>query len=154
LCIAITFFAVTLLPPAQGEAIVNSQSGRYIVAILDKSHTVFPPEIHQIIDPYVNKVEQRLNPNFQPHGQDLQNLWPAQAQSPASQQPINWPPLPQISWPQSQPSAAPSSSPQLAWPPSTQSQPAWPPMSQQPPAQQADPRAALREPNPFPDGGY
>ena len=48
LCVAITFFAVTLLPPKpQGEAIVDSQSGRYIVALLDKSHSVFPPEIHR-----------------------------------------------------------------------------------------------------------
>ena len=36
LCVAITFFAVTLLPQPQGEAIVGSQSGRYIVALLDK----------------------------------------------------------------------------------------------------------------------
>ena len=80
LCVAITFFAVTLLPPAQGEAIVASQSGRYIVALLDKSHSVFPPEIHQMIDPYLNKIEERLNPNFQPHGHDVQDLWPSQAQ--------------------------------------------------------------------------
>jgi membrane protein required for colicin V production len=154
LCIAITFFAVTLMPPAQGEAIVNSQSGRYIVAILDKSHSVFPPEIHQIIDPYVNKVEQRLNPNFQPHGQDLQGLWPSQAQTQVpAQQPINWPPLPQISWPQSQPAAQPQQS-QPVWPSSTQTQPAWPPMSQPAPEQPLDPRSALREPNPFPGGGF
>lgn len=79
LCVAITFFAVTLLPEAQGEAIVASQSGRYIVALLDKSHSVFPPEIHQVIDPYLNKIEQRLNPNFQPQGQDLKQLWQSES---------------------------------------------------------------------------
>jgi membrane protein required for colicin V production len=136
LCIAITFFAVTLLPPAQGEAIVNSQSGHYIVALLDKSHSIFPPEIHQIIDPYVNKVEERLNPNFQPHGHDLRGLWPTQAdaQSP-TQLPIKWPELPKISWPQSQA--------QPAWPSSTPEQPPTEP-------QAVNPYAVPREPNPFP----
>ena len=144
LCVAITFFAVTLLPPAQGQAIVASQSGRYIVALLDKSHSVFPPEIHQVIDPYLNKIEQRLDPNFQPHGQDLQDLWPGQAQSvpqtapqtePQSAPTVAWPPVgvPQINWPQ----------PQIAWPPQTE-QPA---ASAEP---VRNPYAVPREPNPFP----
>ncbi|MEX0641909.1 MAG: CvpA family protein [Pirellulales bacterium] len=155
LCIAITFFAVTLLPPAQGEAIVNSQSGRYIVAILDKSHSVFPPEIHQIIDPYVNKVEQRLNPNFQPHGNDLQGLWPNQAQSQTQTpaQPVNWPPLPQFSWPQSQPPAQPQQpqQPQSGWPTSIPT--AWPSLPQQSaPQTQANPYSVPHEPNLFPGG--
>jgi membrane protein required for colicin V production len=132
LCVAITFFAVTLLPPAQGEAIVSSQSGRYIVALLDKSHSVFPPEIHQIVDPYLNRIEQRLNPNFQPHGHDLQNLWPAQSQS-QNGTPNSWP---QIPWPQALPTPQ-----QLAWPVQTQSTSA-------PPA--ADPYSVPHEPNRFP----
>jgi membrane protein required for colicin V production len=153
LCIAITFFAVTLLPPAQGEAIVNSQSGRYIVALLDKSHSVFPPEIHQIIDPYVNKVEERLNPNFQPHGNDLQGMWPsqAQAQTPSSQPSMNWPPLPQLTWPQSQgESTSPRPQPQTTGPTSIPT--AWPPLPQTTtePQPQSDPYAVPREPNPFP----
>ena len=81
LCMGITFFAVTLWP-AQGEAIVGSQSGHYIVALLDKAHSVFPPEIHQVVDPYLNKIEQRLNPNFQPHGQDMHQMWPGQVRRP------------------------------------------------------------------------
>lgn len=138
LCVAITFFAVTLLPPAQGEAIVASQSGRYIVALLDKSHSVFPPEIHQVIDPYLNKIEQRLNPNFQPHGQDLQGLWPSQAGSQAPSQPTGGSNRPQINWPQPEPSPS-------------QLQPAWPPQTQQRASQpQRDPYAVPREPNPFP----
>jgi len=130
LCVAITFFAVTLLPPAQGEAIVASQSGRYIVALLDKSHSVFPPEIHQIVDPYLNRIEQRLNPNFQPHGHaDAQNLWPTQAQTPV-------------------PSPAPAGWPQS---PASSQQPAWLTPSQQPaPTTERSPYAVPREPQPFP----
>jgi len=99
LCVAITFFAVTLLPAAQGEAIVASQSGRYIVALLDKSHSVFPPEIHQVIDPYLNKIEQRLNPNFEPHSRDLKQLWQSES-GPAALPQVPWLPPQQLPpWP-------------------------------------------------------
>jgi len=109
LCVAITFFAVTLLPPAQGQAIVDSQSGRYIVALLEKSHTVFPPEIHDVVDPYIKKVEEGLNPNgTQSPAHEIQNLWPgqAQAQSGAEASPqANWPQVgfPPVSWPPTDP---------------------------------------------------
>lgn len=124
LCVAITFFAVTLLPPAQGEAIVSSQSGRYIVALLDKSHSVFPPEVHQVVDPYLNKIEQRLNPSFRPHGQELQNLWPVQTQSqqPQPNGPIPWP---QIPWPQTAPVPQQSGWP-MPQPPATSGAPGYP----------------------------
>ena|SRR5688572_12688823 len=119
LCVVITFFAATLLPPAQGEAIVGSQSGRLIVKLLDKSHSVFPPELHQVLDPYLNKIEQKLNPNFQPHGPDMQSVWQGQTQS------IGLPNIPQVTWPQSQPQQQ-----QPAWPVPSQPQTAWPGPSQ------------------------
>ncbi len=129
LCVAITFFAVTLLPENKGQAIVASQSGRYIVALLDKSHSVFPPEIHQVVDPYLNTIEQRLNPNFQPHAQDLQGMWPSQAGSQSS----NGAGLPKTDWPQ------------------PNSLPAWPTERDQPsPPAERNPYSVPREPNPFP----
>ena len=91
LCVVITFFAVTFLPQDRGEAIVSSQSGRYIVALLDKSHSVFPPEIHQVVDPYLNKIEQRLNPNLQPHP-GLQTNFPQPQGTQPNQPPAAWPP--------------------------------------------------------------
>ena len=81
LCVGITFFAVTLAPAPQGQAIANSQSGHYIVALLDKAHSVFPPELHQTLDPYLNTIEQRLNPNYQPHGENLQQMWQNQVKA-------------------------------------------------------------------------
>jgi membrane protein required for colicin V production len=147
LCVAITFFAVSLMPQAQGEAIVASQSGRYIVALLDKSHSVFPPEIHQIVDPYLNRVEERLNPNFRPHSQDGGGLWPAQAQlpMPVPTAPVGWP---QVGWPQPPAQTSPQ---QSAPPPATQSQPAWPAQSVDLPANPPrNPYSTPREPNPFP----
>lgn len=136
LCIVITFFAVAALPPAQGEAIVASQSGRYIVALLDKSHSVFPPEIHEVIDPYVQKIEQQLNANGQTHP-GMHTAWPQPAQS---QQPAPaWPPM-NLNIPE----AIQSQLPQLPWPPTggTQTAPAAQP--------QNDPYTVPREPNAFP----
>lgn len=122
---------MTILPQQQGEAIVSSQSGRYIVALLDKAHAVFPPEVHQVIDPYLNKIEQRLNPNYQPVGQDLQQMWQNQVQA-------NLPNvLPQMQWPQGQPTQ-----PQVTWPN--------PPQPPQPPQQlgwpQSQPTASAGDP--------
>lgn len=108
LCIAITFFAVTILPQSQKDTILASQAGHYIVQILDKTHAVVPPEIHDIIHPYVEKIEQRLDPNhqssegnaFQAQWQDLPVQWPPQqstvesiwTEQPDAQQPAapNW----------------------------------------------------------------
>ena len=137
LCVGITFAAVAILrdrSPAQADAIVASQSGRYVIALLDKAHTVLPPEIHQAIDPYLNKIEERLNPNFQPHGsQDVRQMWPT-GQTPTSG-PAGWPQnfgSPQASPPQQQPQ----------WPTSQQSQPAWPAQGQQP--QASNPYGVMR----------
>lgn len=141
LCVAITFFAVTLLPPAQGEAIVASQSGRYIVALLDKSHAVFPPELHQIVDPYLDKIEQRLNPNWQPHA-GATGGWPAQATTTQPSQPAAaWPPM-NLSIPE----AIQSQLPKLPWPP-TGGQPTGTPQA---PQAEYDPYSSPSDSKSFP----
>jgi membrane protein required for colicin V production len=151
LCVAITFFAVVFAPQQQGQAIVNSRSGRYIVALLDKADTVFPPEIHQVVGPYLHTVEERLNPNYQPQGQDMQQLWQTQLKNnlPAGMPQIPWPQMPatqqQISWPT-------TPSPQTTWPTTSQAQPQWPTSQASQPrtADTRDPYSAQREPSPFP----
>ncbi len=138
LCVVITCFAVLLLPPAQGEAIVASQSGRYIVPLLDKAQSVLPPEVHQVVGPYLDRVEQKLRPGSQPNGQDVQQMWPNQVQA-------NLPNvLPQMQWPQGQPAQ-----PQIAWPNVPQQMPqqvpqqlGWP--QSQPTARSNDPYAMPR----------
>ncbi len=140
LCVAVTFFAVTLLPPAQGEMIVGSQSGQYIVALLNKADAVVPPEIHQVIDPYLNKVQQRLNPGHTAN-------WPSgsgQSQQPGAAPASAWP-LP--SWPKEVPK------PEIQWPqPQSQStpQPTWPSQSPVAPAANSV-YGSPQRPNPFPD---
>jgi hypothetical protein len=109
---------------------------------LDKSHSVFPPEIHDVVDPYLNKIEQRLNPNFQPHAPGSHGEWPSQAQS---QSPGGWP---QVTWP-----ALPSPPQQSGsgWPYSSGAQSGRSSQSQsfEPPSGR-DPYSVPREPNPFP----
>jgi membrane protein required for colicin V production len=76
LCIAITFFAVTLLGQVQRDKIVASKSGQYIVQILDKADAVAPPEIHDVIGEAIQRIKRPLvDPTYQPNaGQDLQGL--------------------------------------------------------------------------------
>jgi membrane protein required for colicin V production len=76
LCIAITFFAVTLLGQVQRDKIVASKSGQYIVQILDKADAVAPPEIHEVIGDAIQRIKRPLvDPTYQPSaGQDLQGL--------------------------------------------------------------------------------
>jgi membrane protein required for colicin V production len=143
LCVAVTFFAVTLLPPAQGEMIVGSQSGQYIVALLNKADAVVPPELHQVIDPYLNKVQERLNPNHQanwPPGGAPQQSVPAQSTGwswPSWPKAEQLPETPNIQWPQSSSPPAPQ-------------QPAWPSQTQTAPSGSSS-SGAPREPNRFDD---
>jgi len=139
LCIAITFFAVTILPQTQKDTIIASQAGHYIVRILDKTHSVVPPEIHDVIHPYVDRIEQRLDPNQQPQsGLDIQALWPQGKSPPRPAQATNANSQPQQ---QQQAENLPAT-----WPPQAQRQPrqtqqaTWPP--QQPQTADRQPGAA------------
>ena len=62
LCLAITFFAVTLSVTARGS-VLKSRSGGYIAKLLNKADTVMPKELHNVLDPYMNRLERGLDPN-------------------------------------------------------------------------------------------
>jgi membrane protein required for colicin V production len=64
-CVAITFFAVTLSAKAR-SSVLGSQSGYYIALLLDRADAVMPKELHDVLDPYLNKLEKELDPNWQP----------------------------------------------------------------------------------------
>ncbi len=134
LTIAITFFAVTILPQQQKEMIIASRTGEYIVRLLDKTDTVVPPEIHDVIHPYVERIEQRLDPNFQPPPTTgLQVQWPGdQLPTWPSQTESANPSTPQAT---TQPQSSVYDRGQSAWPqqwqkPQTQPVPQWPSQSQ------------------------
>lgn len=60
-CVLITLFAVTLLGDRVGSTIIASKSGRYIAMVLDRSQAVIPPEIHEIVEPYLERFDQKFN---------------------------------------------------------------------------------------------
>jgi membrane protein required for colicin V production len=62
LCVIITLFAVTLLSDSQKHRIINSYSGYYIARILDKANGVMPEELHEVLSPYMNRLDQELVP--------------------------------------------------------------------------------------------
>ena len=106
-CVAITFFAVTLLPTTQKEKIISSRAGRYIVVLLDKTEAVVPPEIHDVIQPLIDRIERGFDPNAPQMNLPLENFQP---QYPYQGQPANWqgstqPPSTPPNW--QQPGAAP-----------------------------------------------
>lgn len=144
-CVGITFFAVTLLPGTQKEQIIASRSGHYISVLLSKTKSIAPPEVAQVINPYIEKVERGIS------GQgglgELASGWPG-AGTGAAPAPTGWPnnysqpavPQPQapaapgpFQWPQAPPQQ-PAANP---WPqsnvaPQTPAQPAsWPQWPQQ-----------------------
>ncbi|TWT41559.1 CvpA family protein [Botrimarina hoheduenensis] len=148
-CVGVTFFAVTLLPPSFKQQIIGSQSGRYIARLLDETHSLFPPEVHQIIGPYLDRLENELDgggavANGQPAGYAQQpGGWPASVpQTPPSGGASPWPAAPASlpGWPtaggqQNSPPAAPAGWP--AQPQSYSSPNGWPTSPAATPAQPA-----------------
>lgn len=61
LCVAITFFGVSLLPNEQKELVLTSRSGHYIGRMLNQAHTVMPEEIHDVLHPYMHRIQEELD---------------------------------------------------------------------------------------------
>jgi membrane protein required for colicin V production len=59
-CVAITFFAVTLSDRAR-TAVLESRSGYVIARLLDRAPGVMPRELHDVLHPYLNRLEKELN---------------------------------------------------------------------------------------------
>lgn len=65
-CTLITLFAVTLMGKRTGESIFRSKSGHYIASVLDRSESVIPPEIHQVVQPYLERFDEEFNSSGDP----------------------------------------------------------------------------------------
>lgn len=59
-CLLITMFAMSLLGPKQQTAICQSRSGYYIASALDKGVGILPREIHDVVGPYLVRLDQKL----------------------------------------------------------------------------------------------
>lgn len=68
LCVVVTFFAVTLLGESLRSDIVRSRSGRAIAQLLDDSDAIIPDELHAVLEPYLDRFEERLDPHADPAG--------------------------------------------------------------------------------------
>jgi membrane protein required for colicin V production len=86
-CVVITLFAVTLLGEQRREQIIQSRSGYYIALLLDKSHAIMPDEVHNVIGPYVHRLDARLHDDHQfsrlhgpgdeePYDEDARGIFP------------------------------------------------------------------------------
>lgn len=58
LCVIVTLFAVTLATEPQREAIIRSRSGYYIAQLLDKSDSLLPAEVQELLHPYIHQLEE------------------------------------------------------------------------------------------------
>lgn len=61
LCMVITMFSVTIASERVRSAVITSRSGNLIAHSINKLSTVVPKEIHQVLDPLLNKFNDRLN---------------------------------------------------------------------------------------------
>ncbi len=59
ICVALTFFAVTLTPQTR-QLVMASQSGHYIVRLINQADPIMPRELHQVLDPYLDRLESEL----------------------------------------------------------------------------------------------
>ncbi len=59
-CILLTLFGVTLLGETVREKIVASKSGHYIASVLDRSEALIPPEIHEVVGPYLERFDKKF----------------------------------------------------------------------------------------------
>jgi membrane protein required for colicin V production len=59
-CLLITMFAMSLLGPKQQAAICQSKSGYYIASALDKGVGILPKEIHEVVGPYLQRLDEKL----------------------------------------------------------------------------------------------
>ena len=61
LCLAITFFTVTLSERGH-EAVRSSRSGFYFAQLVQRADAMMPNDIHAVVDPYLREFEQQLRP--------------------------------------------------------------------------------------------
>lgn len=59
-CTVITLISLTFLGQSVSDHIVRSQSGGYIARFLANSKKLMPPDVQQVIQPYIEQAENKL----------------------------------------------------------------------------------------------
>lgn len=65
LCMAITFFAVSLSATSR-ETVLASQSGSRFARLMLQADPLMPKELHAVLDPYMSQFERQLTPRTAP----------------------------------------------------------------------------------------
>ncbi|MBL9092616.1 MAG: CvpA family protein [Planctomycetaceae bacterium] len=73
LCTVITFFAVSLNADTR-TAVLKSKSGVYISEVLHKATPIMPPELTQLLGPYLDKLQRGLDPTQEVEHPSLPSL--------------------------------------------------------------------------------
>lgn len=60
LCVLITLFSVALLGDSQRQAICTSKSGYYIAMFLDRTNNAIPRELHDVLAPYLDRLDREI----------------------------------------------------------------------------------------------
>jgi membrane protein required for colicin V production len=58
-CVVITLFAVSVSATGR-EMVLRSRSGYYIAQLIDRAETVMPAEIHDVLGPYLDRLDREL----------------------------------------------------------------------------------------------
>jgi membrane protein required for colicin V production len=65
LCLALTFFAVTLSEPAR-QAVLRSHSGNWAAVLLRKAAPIVPEEVAAVVGRYLEEFQRKLDPATPP----------------------------------------------------------------------------------------
>lgn len=72
-CLVITLVAVSVSERAR-ELVLQSKSGYYMAQLIDRAEAVMPPEVHQVLGPYLDRLDQQLKPGY-PEGRTAGESW-------------------------------------------------------------------------------
>lgn len=67
LCLVITFFALSLSETARGM-VHASRAGYYMTRLLKESDAYLPPRVREVVGPYIDRLEDKLQPGASPAG--------------------------------------------------------------------------------------
>lgn len=68
LCVAITFFAVSMTSEGWRDQILSSKSGYYIGSLIDRAEPVMPEEIRRVIGPHLKELDSQLEHDHVDYG--------------------------------------------------------------------------------------
>ena len=69
ICLAITFFTVTLSTSAR-DSIMHTRSGYVAAVAMDRAHVIMPDELHAMLEPYIHQLDDAVSGDHLQHAHD------------------------------------------------------------------------------------